>query len=218
MPLTRIAVTMATMMIAGRLMSEPVRDEARRSPRRSDQGDSLQQSSGTSMPELGQDALEVARPAGGDGGAADRVFEDQVPADDPGEQLAQGRVGVGVGRAGHRHHRGELGVAERREDAGDAGDDVGEHQRRAGDVVGRRAGGDEDAGADDGADAEGGELDRAEHPAQPVLALHLLEQHLEGLSGKKSVCHGNRRPPGKMAVMSLQRGREPDAPARRQRK
>ena len=37
----------------------------------------------------------------------------QVPADDPGDELAEGGVGEGVGRAGHRHGGGELGVAER---------------------------------------------------------------------------------------------------------
>ena len=43
---------------------------------------------------------------------ADRVLEDQVPADDPGHELAEGRVGVRVGAAGDRDHGRELGVAE----------------------------------------------------------------------------------------------------------
>ena len=46
---------------------------------------------------------------------ADGVFEDQVPADDPGDQLAHGGVGVGVGAAGDGDHGRQLGVAERGE-------------------------------------------------------------------------------------------------------
>ncbi len=40
------------------------------------------------------------------------IFEDQIPADDPGNQLAHGGVGVGVGRAGNRNHGGEFGITE----------------------------------------------------------------------------------------------------------
>ena len=42
----------------------------------------------------------------------ERVLEDEVPADDPRDQLAQRRVGVGVGRSRDRNHRGEFGIAE----------------------------------------------------------------------------------------------------------
>ena len=55
------------------------------------------------------------------------VLEDQVPADDPGDQLAHRRVRVGVGAARDRDHRRHLGVAEAGEGAADAGDD----ERRA---------------------------------------------------------------------------------------
>ena len=58
---------------------------------------------------------QSAAPAGGDGSGAEGVLEDQVPADDPGEDLAQGRVAVGVGRAGDGNERGEFGVAEARQ-------------------------------------------------------------------------------------------------------
>ena len=73
---------------------------------------------GSVEPEDADEVLEVVRPAVGHRGRGHGVLEDQVPADDPGEQLAQGGVGVGVGGAGDRHHRGELGVAQRGEDAG----------------------------------------------------------------------------------------------------
>ena len=49
--------------------------------------------------------------------------QDQIPANDPGDDLAQSRVGVSVGRAGNRDHRRQLAVTERRETAGDGRDD-----------------------------------------------------------------------------------------------
>src|SRR6185503_3637378 len=48
------------------------------------------------------DVLEVLGPAVGDGHGGHGVFEYEVPTDDPGEELAQGGVGIGVGRARHR--------------------------------------------------------------------------------------------------------------------
>ena len=111
------------------------------------------------------------------GGRADRVFEHQVPADDPGEELAQRGVGVGVGGSGDGDHRGELGVAERGEDARDARDDEGEHQRRAGGVVRRLADQHEDARSDDRTDPEAGEPNRAEDASETVLSLLLLQKH-----------------------------------------
>ena len=91
------------------------------------------------------------------------------------DQLAERRVGVGVGRAGDRHHRRELGVAERREAAGDRREHEREDDRRAGAQVlgpagGRRADRREDAGADDRADAERGELQRTEGALQLMAA------------------------------------------------
>ena len=96
---------------------------------------------------------DVAAPAGADGGGAEGVFEDEVPADDPGEDFAERGVAVGVGGAGDGDHGGELGVAEAGEDAADARDDEGEHHAGAGVARGGRAGEHEDASADDGADA-----------------------------------------------------------------
>src|SRR2546428_4352433 len=129
--------------------------------------------------------LKVSRPAGGHGRTADCIFEDEVPADDPREQLAKRGVCVRVRRSSHRHHRRELRIAERGEHARDAGNSVGKHQSRAADVVRRSARGDENARADDGANAEAGELNGTEDAAEPVLALHFLEQQLERFTRKK---------------------------------
>jgi hypothetical protein len=45
-----------------------------------------------------QQHLKVPRPGDGDGGGTDGLFEDQVPADQPGGQLAQRGVGIRVNR------------------------------------------------------------------------------------------------------------------------
>ncbi len=100
--------------------------------------------------------LEVTGPAIGDGGGANGVFENEVPADDPGDNLAQGSVGIGIGRSGDGGHGGEFGVAEAGKDAGDAGDDEGQHEGGAGDLTGDLAGVDEDASANRATDAQCG--------------------------------------------------------------
>ena len=69
-------------------------------------------------PEVVQQAGEVARPADRDRRGAERVLEHQVPADDPGDELAERRVAVGVGGAGDRNRRGELRIAQAGERAG----------------------------------------------------------------------------------------------------
>ena len=69
--------------------------------------------------DVAQKRDDVARPADRNRNRSQSVFEDQIPADDPCEQLPERGVAVGVGAAGHRYKRCELAVAERREDRGD---------------------------------------------------------------------------------------------------
>ena len=125
-----------------------------------------------------------------------RVLEDQVPADDPGDEFAHGRVSVGVGRAGDGDHAGEFGVAKSSESAderdenhadGERGSGAGaakhggamqqvvEHRRvqdaGGGELFTGDGGADdgENSGADDGANAERGQADGAEGLLQRVL-------------------------------------------------
>ncbi len=104
--------------------------------------------------EVAQKARHIARPADGDRRRAESVFEQQVPADDPGDEFAHGGVGVGIGAARDRHGRGHLGVAKSGKRADKASENEREANRRP--RIGRRgmAGQHEDAGADDAADAE----------------------------------------------------------------
>jgi hypothetical protein len=136
--------------------------------------------------------------AHGDGHIGDGVFEDEVPADDPGNELPHRGVGIGVGRAGNGDHGSELGVTkpgkcadDRDEDErdGECGTGAGaaKHGGVAYEVVQHRSvedggsiellagngGADDgkDAGSDDGSDAERGEGDGPESFAEPVLGL-----------------------------------------------
>ena len=140
------------------------------------------------------------------------VFEDQVPADDPRDKLAERGIGVGVGRAGDGNHRREFGVAE----AGEAADDGDENQRQrqrgssAGTARERgvvhdviedrgvedrrgielfagdgRADDGENARADDGSDAERGKRDRSERLLETGLGvLRLGDQLVDGFAAK----------------------------------
>ena len=111
-----------------------------------------------------------------------RVLDDEVPADDPGDELAERRVGVRVGAARHGNHGRDLGIAQRRETARQRGDRVREdhcrtravhHQR---DAVGSVAADDhlldarEQARADDRADPEQRQVERGERALQPGAA------------------------------------------------
>ena len=129
--------------------------------------------------------VEVRAPADGDGGDRHAALEDQVPADDPGRQLAERGVVVGVGAAGHRDGGGQLREGRRREHAGHAGEDEGEHDRRPRGRD-RLADDHEDAGADDRAEPS------AVRPRAPtarltwvVLLLRLLDEGVDRLGGEE---------------------------------
>ena len=113
-PMTSSTMMSRTMITAGRLMMAP--------------GEFADGAAvihiGSCDADAGEEPLHVAAPADRHGHRADRVLEDQVPADHPRDDLAERRVGVGVGAAGDRHHRRELGVAERGERAREAGGQV----------------------------------------------------------------------------------------------
>ena len=73
-------------------------------------------------------ADEVPRPSHGHRRRAERVLEDQVPPDDPGESSPDRGVGVGVGAPGDGDHGRQLRVAQPRQRAGDRRDEHGERR------------------------------------------------------------------------------------------
>src|SRR5258708_9207532 len=113
------------------------------------------------------------RPADGHSGCADGIFENQIPADDPGQEFAHGRVGISVGAAGDGNHGRELAVAKARKAAADGGGNEGKHNRWARVGGGRDTGQGENARADDGADAERDERRRTQRTLQTMLTSYL---------------------------------------------
>jgi hypothetical protein len=111
----------------------------------------------------------MARPPDTHRGCAGGVFEYQIPADDPGRELAHSGVGVSVGAARDRHGARHLGVAEAGERARDADEDHREGHRGTGVQRGHLPRDHEDPSADDSADAERDEVEGAERPRQGVL-------------------------------------------------
>ena len=160
-----------------------------------------------------QQVHHVGGKAHADGHVRAGVLQNQIPADDPGDQFAQGGVGVGVSRAGDGNHRGQFGVTE----AGEGADDGHQNQRngdgRTGagaarhrgvvnDELGQRridhAGGvellagdgraddREDARADHRPDAQRSQRPRAQGLFEPVLGLFRVpDQLIDGLAGNK---------------------------------
>ena len=132
-----------------------------------------------------EELAEVAAPADGHGRDGDAVLEDQVPADDPGDELAHRRVGVRVRAARDRDRGGHLRVGEGGEGAGHAGEDEGQDDRRAR-AADRLAEDDEDPGADDGAEPQRREVEQAHHPLERLPALLCLgDQRVGGLRGEE---------------------------------
>ena len=121
--------------------------------------------------EIGSQRLRVAGPAHRDGRRGHGEFQHEVPADDPGRQDAEAGAGVAVGRARLRDHRGELGVAQPDEGAGDAADHEGEGQRRPGMLRGGGPRQHEDAGADRGAQPDADEAGGGEAPGEACALL-----------------------------------------------
>ncbi len=136
-----------------------------------------------------EEILKVVGPAVGHGGRGHRILENQVPADDPGKELAQRGVGVGVGRAGHRHHGGELGITQGGEDTGDPGNDERQHKGRAGAIVCCDASQNENAGADDRSYAEAGELHGTQNTTQALFSLKFFQQNAMRLPHEQLVGH-----------------------------
>ena len=147
---------------------------------------------GTCDVEDSQKILEVVGPAVRDRGRSHGVLQDQVPADDPGEEFA---------RAWHTRRckpipprgpwrRIPRSTAPRKTHVIP---DTTKESISAGPVqiMRRDAGQDEDAGADDRADAQARKLDGAENAAQLILALEFLDErfvrlYLEQLIGHSS--------------------------------
>ena len=114
-------------------------------------------------------ADKIARPADCHGRARERIFQDQAPADHPGNAFAERRIAEGIGTAGGRNHRRQLGISERGAPADQAANDEGEDHRRPG-ALGADSDQRVDSGADDRADSQRDEV----RPAQGLGEARVL--------------------------------------------
>ena len=102
----------------------------------------------------------------------DGVFDDQIPADNPRDQLAHRGVGVGVSRTRDGNSRCKFGVAKRGKGAGDCRENEQKNHRRTA-VVRRFADHCENARADNGGDAHQGQIKNAERAFERSAAVFL---------------------------------------------
>jgi hypothetical protein len=80
---------------------------------------------GHNDPKILEKAHYVTRPTDCDRRCAERVFQNEIPADDPGDQFAHRRIGVGVGAARDWNRRGHFGVAQPGKSAGKSAEHKG---------------------------------------------------------------------------------------------
>ena len=76
-----------------------------------------------------QETHDVGGETDADRHVANSVFQDEVPADYPGDEFAHGGIGIGVGAAGDGDHGRELGITDGSEAADDGDQDEGERDR-----------------------------------------------------------------------------------------
>ncbi len=142
--------------------------------------------------EIVQQTADVTGPAHRNGRGGKAVFEDQQQPHRPGDEFAHRRVGIGIGRARYRDRRSKLGISQSHKRAERAGDDEGNHDRRAGEIRRRPPRQNENPGADDAADAKKNEIERPERFLE--LALFMLDMHLlDGLAEKQACKTGRTR-------------------------
>ena len=75
---------------------------------------------GERQAKLAEQDLQIARPADRYDGDDQRIFEQQIPADNPRDEFAKHGVSISIGAAGDGDHPGKLGVAKGGSRAGNA--------------------------------------------------------------------------------------------------
>src|SRR5262249_20833796 len=140
-------------------------------------------------PDVPQERHDVARPPNRYRHGSESVLQDQVPADDPGDELTEGRVPVGVRAPGHGNEGGEFGVAERREDRSHTREDERRNDGGAGVLGGDRTGQDENASTDDRTYSQRREVYRTQHAFQGVVGGSFLLQLGYAFSPEQAASH-----------------------------
>ena len=132
----------------------------------------------------------VGGPADGDRRDGYRIFQDQVPTDDPGQELTESRVTVAIGTAAAADHGCQFRVGQGGEGAGQPGQDEGDDD--GGPRVGSRhhARDDKNARADDCADTDQGQVYGSQDTPQPGIQQVMIG--VDGFSAEKAI-HGSNR-------------------------
>ncbi len=151
--------------------------------------------------EIAKQADDIARPADRDDRCGKPIFEQQQRAHDPGRELTNRGVAIGIGRPGNGESRRQFGVAQPGERADKARDQKRDQHGRAGMERGGVAGAHEDASPDDAANAQENEVPgtkRAFELAGLCLSLYLLhglsEQHTVQ-DTRSGLCRHSKSPP-----------------------
>ena len=106
------------------------------------------------MPRCRSNDVHVAGPTDGYVRSGKHVLGGEAPRDDPGGQLAQCDITVGIRAPRDRNHGGQLGITQGGEQTTDTGDEKGEDDGGSGIVRRRVTRDDEDTPADDHGDPE----------------------------------------------------------------
>ncbi len=78
---------------------------------------------------VAQNVRAVTRPAEGHHAIADRILHEQIPSDDPRDDLSEGGVGISVGTATDRYRRCKFGVAQSGKETSDCRQKEEQHDR-----------------------------------------------------------------------------------------
>src|SRR5258708_40088857 len=71
----------------------------------------LRKDGGDVNSQITEQLREISGPSDGYRGTANDILQEQIPADDPGDEFSQGGIGVGISAPGHWKQRCKFGVA-----------------------------------------------------------------------------------------------------------
>ncbi|MPM31024.1 hypothetical protein SDC9_77577 [bioreactor metagenome] len=152
-----------------------------------------------------EDVVDVDAPVLRDHRGGHQHLEDQVPADDPGDQLPQRHVRERVRRARHRDGRGELRVVHHRESADHGGDQEGDDDRGPCVLGGGLRPDREDAGAHRDGHAHHGDVPGGQLPLQTAFGIsQVLLDLTDGLLHEET--HASTSCSGPHALLRSGRG------------
>ena len=121
------------------------------------------------QPDLIHKCGEITRPANSNCRCAEQILEDKIPTDDPGDEFTERGIAVGIRAPGDRDHACKLRVAKSGEKASQSGYNEGDDDCRSGVLSRGSSRQHENSGADDRADAQRGEVERAERASERVF-------------------------------------------------